>query len=85
MGLFLTAVIPQNFTFVTQQCPAGVRAATNELNPKPKPGIFTRKVHHLTWIRGCIGETRSRMTALRVTVVKYLYFTASLGHLSGPH
>lgn len=38
------------------------------------------KVHHLIWIRGCMGEGKSHMTDLRVTVVKYLYFTASLWH-----
>lgn len=41
MGLFLAALIPQDFTFITQQCLAGIRAAKSELYPKPKPGIFT--------------------------------------------
>lgn len=87
MWLFLTALIPQNFTFITQQCLSGIRAATSELHPKPKPGIFTPKVHHLIWIRGCMGEAKSLMTGLRFIVVKYLYFTGSLGHrhLSNPH
>lgn len=65
--------------------PCRDQSCTKRTLPKSKTRNLSQQAPHLIWIRGYVGEGKSHTIGVRLALVKYLHFTASLGHRQKPN